>query len=960
MPGPATAIARSSDASREELLSCLPRLKHKGARSRFLAKHPNLIGVDVVSWLAELVRERAKVDTGPTMTLAEIAVAIARKLGDQAVIGQSLRVMGNALYLTGQNRAAIRYHQRACNIFMTLGDTRQLARTLNASIQPLILTGQYDRAFAAAEEARQIFIADHNEWRLARVELNLGNILHRQDRFAEALEYYQRAVRFFRANPEKDPEALAVALHNVAMCLVGLNDFPHALAAYGEARQFAVERGMNVLVGQSDYNIASLYYFQGNHTRAIEMLRATRETCRTTNDEYHVALCQLDLSEVYLEVNQSKEAADMARQAASDFQRLEMGYEAGKALANLALAMWQQGRAEPALGLFGKARRVFVKEKNRVWPSRIDIYRAIILVEQGQHSEAQRLCHAALKAFRTARVSYSLIQCHLLLAHLYLRAMKAASARRHCDAALKRLRTIDLPVLRSQAHHLMGRIHVAMARPDEAHACYEEARKLLEELRGGLSREELRISFMKNRLIIYEELVELCLASKTTEQIEEAFQHIEQSKSRSLRDLMFNAGSEFRLTSRLDPTLIGKVQNLRVEINWYSRRYEAEQLGETKSPPARLARIQAEIRKREDELLQLAREMPIPVAESAGLISLNAVTVEEIRSALSPESALLEYFQIRDHLIVVLLNHDALEIVPIATLSKVNDLIARLHFQLSKFKLSADYIAAFGKSLMETTLRHARELYDALLGPVRHRLRGNHLLIVPHGNLHSLPFQALFDGRQYLIDSFSISYAPSATVFRLCQTRSTNRNGGALVLGIPDAAAPVVLDEVRNVAQTIPQSELFLGEAASANLLRVKGQQSRLIHIATHGYFRQDNPMFSGIRLGDGILSLYDLYQMNLPAELVTLSGCATGLSVVADGDELLGLVRGLIHAGAQSALLTLWDVHDRSTAEFMASFYNHLSRRDDKATALRLAMLELRNRYPHPYHWAPFQLIGG
>ncbi len=959
MPVPATAMARSADAPREELLACLPRLKHKTAQSRFLAKHPSLVSADVVSWLAELIRERAKVDTGPTMTLAEVAVAIARKLGDRAIIAQSLRAMGNALYLTGQNRSAIRYHQRACKIFITLGDTRQLARTLNASIQPLILTGQYDRAFAAAQEARQIFIADHNDWRLARVELNLGNILHRQDRFAEALEYYQRAVRFFRSAPEKDPEALAVALHNVAMCLVGLNDFPHALAAYEEARQFAVERGMNVLVGQSDYNIASLYYFQGNHTRAIEMLRATRETCRTANDEYHVALCQLDLSEIYLEVNQSKQAADTARRAASDFQRLAMGYEAGKSLANLALAMWQQGHADPALELFAKARRVFVKEKNRVWPSRIDIYRAIILIERGQHSEAQRLCHAALKAFRTARVSYSLIQCHLLLAHLYLRATKAAPARRHCDAALKRLRTIDLPVLRSQAHHLMGRIQVAMARPAEAHACYEEARKLLEELRGGLGREELRISFMKNRLVVYEELVELCLAGKTTQQIEEAFRHIEQSKSRSLRDLMFDAGSEFHLASRVDPTLIGKAQDLRAEINWYSRRYEMEQLGETKSPPARLARIQAEIRKREDELLQLAREMPIPVAESAGLISLNAVTVEEIRSALSPEWTLLEYFQIRDHLIVVVLNHNSLEIVPIATVSRVNDLIARLHFQISKFKLSADYVATFGKSLMEVTLRHARELYDELLGPVRKKLTGSHLLIVPHGSLHSLPFQALFDGRQYLIDSFSISYAPSATVFRLCHRRSANRTGGALVLGIPDAAAPVVLDEVRTVAKTIPQSELFLGEAATANLLRIKGEQSRLIHIATHGYFRQDNPMFSGIRLGDGILSLYDLYQMNLPAELITLSGCATGLSVVADGDELLGLVRGLIYAGAQSALLTLWDVQDRSTAEFMASFYSHLSCGDDKSAALRSAMLELRNRYPHPYYWAPFVLVG-
>ena len=117
--------------------------------------------------------------------------------------------------------------------------------------------------------------------------------------------------------------------------------------------------------------------------------------------------------------------------------------------------------------------------------------------------------------------------------------------------------------------------------------------------------------------------------------------------------------------------------------------------------------------------------------------------------------------------------------------------------------------------------------------------------------------------------------------------------------------------------------------------------------------------MFSGIRFGDAYLSLYDLYQLKLSAELVTLSGCATGMNVVTPGDELLGLVRGLLYAGAQSLLLSLWDVHDQSTADFMTCFYRRLQGRNDKASALQGAMIELRERYPHPYHWAPFTLTG-
>jgi CHAT domain-containing protein len=117
--------------------------------------------------------------------------------------------------------------------------------------------------------------------------------------------------------------------------------------------------------------------------------------------------------------------------------------------------------------------------------------------------------------------------------------------------------------------------------------------------------------------------------------------------------------------------------------------------------------------------------------------------------------------------------------------------------------------------------------------------------------------------------------------------------------------------------------------------------------------------MFSSIKLADSYLALYDLYHMNLPAELLTLSGCVTGLNVVAGGDELLGLTRGLLYAGAQSLLLSLWEVDDRSTSELMKEFYGFLMRGWRKADALRLAMLELRKRCPHPYYWAPFKLIG-
>ena len=949
-----------AETSRNQLLKHLPQLRTKAAQTRFLAKHPELLKTDVVSRLTDSVREQARVDTDRATVLAQFAVTISHKLRNKAAVAQSLRAMGNALHVSGQNKAAVKYHEKARKIFVRLRSTTELARTLSASIQPLILTGQYGRAFSAAERARQIFLAEGNEWRLARLDLNVGNIFQRQGRFTEALEFYERAHRYFITNPEQDPEALATALHNVAMCLGVLNDFPRAVATHQQARRFAVQHGMLTLVGQSDYNVASLHYLRGEHSRAIEMLRSTRETCRRANDQYHVALCHLDLSEIYLELNQPQQAEKMAREAAVDFERLGMGYETGKSFANLALAMWQQGKARPALDLFARARETFVNEGNRIWPSRIDLSQAAMFVEQGRYLEAQRLGFAALKVFQASRVPHDVILSRLLLAQLCLRTGRPNSARLHCSAALKRLRALEVPSLRCQAHHLMGGIHAATGHPRDAYDSYQEARQILEALRSGLNREELRISFMKSGLEIYERLVELCLERAPGHRgLEEAFEYVEQSKSRSLRDLMLRSGSEFHLSANADPDLVRRAGDLRAEINWYSHSYEAELAREAKPSPGRLARIQSEIRRRESSLLRLLRELPSVESESDGLVAPQPATVEQIRSHLAPDSMLLEYFRIRDRFVAVLLGHDLMEIVPVAHVSRVNDLLTRLQFQLGKFRLAPEYTTAFGNSLLGTTERHLKELYEELLGPVKKWLRGNHLIVVPHEGLHSLPFHALFDGKQYLIDSFSVSYAPSATILTLCHDRCSKPPGSALVLGVPDAAAPFVLDEAKRVAATIPASELFLGESATAGVLQQKGQQNRFIHIATHGYFRQDDPMFSGIRLGDGILSLYDLYQLKLPAELITLSGCATGLSVVADGDELLGLVRGLIYAGAQSALVTLWDVQDYSTAQFMTAFYGHLADHADKAVAMQQAALDLREVYPHPYYWAPFVLTG-
>jgi CHAT domain-containing protein len=939
-----------------KLLGELATLSTEARRTRFIATHPRLLDDGVVRQLNEVVRARLRENAREALHLGEISVVIARRLHNQEALGRSLRSKANALYMLGENEEALKFHDEALRIFREVKNREEEARTLIPSIQPFILLGKYDQAFAAAEKAKAIFreLGDDKRW--AHVEINVGNIYHRQDRFEEGLACYERAYEMLL--PFRDAEGLAVALYNMAVCLITLNDFPRALATYQRAREMCVQHGMTLLVTQSDYNIAYLYYLRGEYSRAIEMLRATREECEKNGDAHVLALCYLDVAEIYLELNLSVEAKESAHEGFLRFQKLGMGYEEAKCLAFEAMATSQLGKVLGALELFGKARAKFVSEKNLVWPWLMDLYQAVVLYDEGRLFEARRLCAGAAEFFDKSFLPSKAVLCHLLMARLALRTGELSGAKAESARAIERLARLEAPVLHYQAHFLMGQIQQASGDLGEAYESCQKARASLETLRSSLRGEELKIAFMKNRLEVYESLVELCLMrDEGPKGAEESFGYIEMAKSRSLAEILVRTGTVMRPADEGQSELVRRIREMREELNWYYRRIEIEQLRAEEPSPERIDKLQKEALAHENELLHVLRELPESEESAAHGPAMRSL--EAIRAALPPDAALVEYFSLKDQFVAAVVTREQLKIVPLTPVPRVVKLLRMLHFQMSKFKLGAEYTQTFEKSMLGVVQAHLRELYEEIFAPVRAQLSARQLIIVPHGMLHYLPFHALLDDTGYLIDSFTISYAPSASVFVHCQEKATRATGGSLVLGIPDARAPLILDEVRAVAKIVPDAELLLGSEANQSELREKGLRSRLIHIATHGKFRQDNPMFSGIRLGDAYLNLYDLYQLKLDAELVTLSGCATGMNVVTSGDELLGLIRGLLYAGAHSLLLTLWDVHDQSAADFMVGFYRRFQGGEGKAGALRGAMMELRERYPHPYHWAPFTLIG-
>jgi len=943
----------------EQWIIDLAGLSEEAQRREFLTIRKDLCNQASVESLYNAVVVFARVDLQKAERLAQASSWIAAQINDPSATAQSARARGHVLYLTGKYQQAIGEYEKALAIFEQMGREVDYARTISGALHSLIYDGQYQRAFRLGEQARSIFHAHKDRLRLARLNSNIANIYYRQDRFQDAVDLYESSYNEFLQCGE--PLDIAAVLRNLAVCYISLNDFPRAEETYRLARQHCLEQGFSLLVAEADYNVAYLHYLRGEYLRAIELYDETRKLCAELGDGYHQALCDLDESEIYLELNLTEGGTELAQDAFSAFTELGMKYEAAKAAAFSAIAISQQGRHKQALESFDRARALFVKEHNDLWPGLIDLYKALVYYEAGENDEAEDLALKALGYFSNSVLPSKAALCELLLAALELRGSDAEEARRYCSAALSRLTHLDSPAT-YQAYFMLGQAEEASGNTELARQAYEQAFKKLEDLRSHLGKEELKIAFLKNKLAVYEGLVVTSLAvSFGVRAQKEAFGYIEQAKSRSLADLIaFRASSiASRDTKALSPAM-GEFRDLRQKLNWTYHQIELEELNPEGTSQERIHQLRQLSRTYEDALVKAFSQVQSVDREFASLQSAKTVSVEELQEILPENTLLLEYYTARNRFYVCLVSRKQFKIVALGDVMGVREKLRLLQLQLAKFRLGADYIKRLEKGLLEATQAHLEELYALLIAPIRDQLAVEHLIIVPHAFLHYLPFHALSDGKRYLIDDFSISYAPSSSIFAVCQSKPLPQgNGQTLVLAVPDARAPFIEEEARFVAAAMGNANLFLGEDATEEQLRIYGPGSRFIHIATHGYFRQDNPMFSSLRLGKSLLSLFDLYQLQFNAELVTLSGCGTGMNVVIGGDELIGLVRGLLYAGAQTLMVSLWEVHDQSTAEFMRDFYQGYKDSANKANALRNAVLKLKEKHRHPYYWGAFALVG-
>ena len=453
-----------------------------------------------------------------------------------------------------------------------------------------------------------------------------------------------------------------------------------------------------------------------------------------------------------------------------------------------------------------------------------------------------------------------------------------------------------------------------------------------------------------------------------------ALETIERSRARSLVEML--GESHIDLRKEIPPEQRRREDQILDRINRAQR-----ELFRAGLQPARKPEVKKELAAAEHDLDTFRLELHKSGSRYASVQYAPALGPDQIRrELLNPNTALIEYALGEQQSYVWVLTREGFISAALPPRAEIEGRVAAYRKELAQ---GASALTVRG-ALARLDALGAEFYHRDLLAPVETAFGpARRLIIVPDGALAYLPFETL-GGKTRMIERFAVGYAPSASVLAALRSRSEGSSKPSRILlafgdpvytarGFDFTRLPNTRAEVTAIRSLYPAdaSRVYLGAEASEE--SVKGEQLdqyRFLHFAAHGYYDEEQPLRSGIVLSlsgdsrqDGVLQVPEIMRLRLRAEMVSLSACQTGLGKLLAGEGVMGLGRAFLFAGADSLLISLWNVNDASTATLMKRVYENINRGLPRDEALRQAKLSLLRSqeavWRHPYYWAPFVLLG-
>ncbi|MEM9771159.1 MAG: CHAT domain-containing protein [Cyanobacteria bacterium P01_D01_bin.73] len=833
----------------------------------------------------------------------DIALEKFQGVGEKEWVARTLNGMGLVHQFLGNTRRALEYHEQSLPLYRKLGNRHGEAVVLNNLAGSYETLGTIGDALSRYQQAHRILTELGDSGSAAVVSNNLGKAYAELGELGEAQRYYQQALEGQREAQDRSGEGTTLA--NIGLAYSELDESEEALGYFQQALAIFQEIGDRTREGIVLNNIGGTYDALGNQTQALEFFRRSLDISRQVGDRDNQAVVLANIAGLLIELEKWDEAIERYEESLALFIRVGNQQYEGLTLSNIAVVHWRKGDVPQALSY---------------------VERAIAIVERLRDS----ITSADLRTSYFASVQdYYQFQIHLLM-ELHKENPEAGYDRRAFNVS-ERTRARTLIELLAEANLDVGdTINPDLQRREQ------ELRQRLQEI------DAQRVSRLQ--------------AVTASSEVAAIVADADRQSNQTLRELDTLA-SELRQTNPAyadlqypQPLTVEAVQTQVLDEDTTLLQYS---LGEQRSYLWVVNRdgITSYALPGEEEIETAARQFYASVDRAGNplVVARKAQALSQL--ILAPAADALT----GDRLLIV--PDGILHQIPFSAIAVPNDGDPTSYTPLLAEKEivnapSATVIATNRRIMGDRSPapRRLAVIADPIFTVDDPRVTGADSNTSPNANLSSSPtLQATKGDVERTLRDFDLR-----NIARLPNTQTEAEQLLALANStLAGNSTTAVLDFDANY-------DWVTGNNASPY---------QYVHFATHGFANATHPELSGLILSlvdesgnprNGFLRLTDIFNLRLPAELVVLSACQTALGENVGGEGMVGLTRGLMYAGAERTVLSLWNVSDEKTADLMVRFYTNIWNGDQTpAAALRQAQLEMWEEGLHPYYWAAFGLQG-
>ncbi len=836
---------------------------------------------------------------------------------------------------------ALDWYFKAITVQEQLGLTQELANTFHNIGYNYIQQAKYIEALEWYNKA--IFLQKNLglEAKLATSYNNIGFIHNQENRFKEAIAWYQKAIEI-REQLSFDSE-LTGTYDKMGEVYLSLGQNREALIWFHRGKDLQKQLGHSFDLAKSYNKIGNIYHNLGEYTESFSWYTKAYEIFEQFENGPELISVYNNIGTSFFSQNQFTESLKWFRKAEIICERLKLEEEAASTYGNIGYAYQSQKLFSAALDYHQRAKEIQEKLGDSTDLARTYTNIGYIHFAGAQYSSATFWYRRAIEMFEKLQVVEGLYPSYSNIAYAYYYKSKYDSTLFYVQKYFN--------LVGDFGDSWEGSVNSQL-----------NARKNLGVLEIGIEA-TLQLKDYK-KAIYFSQLGKL-------KRLNAIFSTYLQQSARSsfLKDRSEKVKSNLQ---GLDQYLLGDLD--------YDKR-------------AKLILLRDSLQQEKWEINDLIKLISPKISKS---LSLEVTALEKIQTVLNEDEALISYFLGNQNVFAGICTRADFEILNLGNPSPLADTLGKLRESLIAKGTPDLILDELGSNKNEAFFRFSNSLYEKLWAPLDSTglIRGKKIILIPDGFLNYLPFELLIKDKeqkdyqdyQYLIQDHPISYYPSSTLLHFERTKEGQENipeRDFFGLGVSEFKNTNCTndDNIYGNLVTIASSIDRLGDLFSINqsttIVDDQANESafksldltnyRYLHFATHGVINDETPDFSSILLQpgaqeDGCLNMYEIFDLDFNADLVTLAACQTGLGKLVRGEGMVGFTRALMYAGTPSVILSLWEVADESTNQLFLDYYSKLAKDgSDKYAPLRAAQLDMikSREYSNPYYWAPFVFIG-